>query len=154
MNKEDKMKRTIVLIAIAAITLLLLPIALFSAPKDYLGAEGSSFGLIISQEAKQEAMQARADRFLLYQGEIDALVLDSPQGAEGGSAGAAMVPLGVPDGITGADGQRGSEDHHQDNIFDPEIDAWDPSDSDAGSCGRLGCGDEGGLNSGERERRK
>jgi len=126
------MKRTIVLIAIAAITLLLLPIALFSAPKDYLGAEGSSYGLIISQEAKQEAMQARADRFLLYQDEIDISDADGPalEASVGGGIGGSLEVVIMP---TDTDNPLiiGKED--------PLI--VDPADGDAGTCGKLGCSD-------------
>lgn len=65
------MKRTILLIAIATTTLLILPMALFAAPEDYLEAEGSSHSLVISKEARE-------GRFLRYQSEIDRIILESP----------------------------------------------------------------------------
>jgi len=136
------MKRTIVLIAIAAITLLLLPIALFSAPKDYLGAEGSSYGLIISQEAKQEAMQARADRLLLYQDEINALGGDSLglQASAGGSA--SIVPAGSFEIL---DPPVVHFEHGKDTLVEENdfTNPPEPADGDAGSCGKLGCDGEG-----------
>jgi len=76
------MKRKILLITIVTATLLLLPMLLFAAPKDYLGAEGSSLGIAISQEAQTKA---RAGRLLRYQNEIDKMVSENPQASEQGS---------------------------------------------------------------------
>lgn len=46
---------------------------LSAGPQDYLASEGSSYGLSVSKEMKQEAIksQAREDRLLLYQAAID-----------------------------------------------------------------------------------
>jgi len=52
---------------------------LWAEPANYLASEGSSYGLVISQEAKQDAMKVRAkeDRMLLYQSQIEELGSDS-----------------------------------------------------------------------------
>jgi len=51
---------------------------LLAGPQDYLASEGSSYGLAVSKEMKQEAIksQAREDRLLLYQAEMDELGSD------------------------------------------------------------------------------
>lgn len=73
------MKKTILLIAIIAMALLLFPVLSFAQPENYLNSESSSYGLSVSKEMKQEAAksQAREDRLLLYQAEMDELGSDS-----------------------------------------------------------------------------
>ena len=71
--------KTLRIISIVTTVLLLLPIVCWAEPKDYLGAEGSSLGLNISQEAQ---VKARAGRLLRYQNEIDRTVSEDSQAAE------------------------------------------------------------------------
>jgi hypothetical protein len=71
------MKKLTYIGIIMAMGILICAVNLFAESGGYLASESSSRGLIISQEAKQEAMQARADRMLLYQDEISALDADS-----------------------------------------------------------------------------
>ena len=71
------MKKLTYIGIIMAMGILICAANLLAEPEGYLASEGSSRGLIISKEAKKEALQAREDRMLLYQDEIRALDADS-----------------------------------------------------------------------------
>jgi len=67
------MKRLTYIGIIMAMGVLICAANLLAGPQDYLASEGSSYGLAVSKEMKQEAAksQAREDRLLLYQAAID-----------------------------------------------------------------------------------
>ncbi|HOX54932.1 MAG TPA: hypothetical protein PLC32_05765 [Candidatus Omnitrophota bacterium] len=65
------MKKIIFTILVVTIVMLSFPALFFAEPDKYLSSESSSYGLVISSQAKQEAVKAKADRQLLYQDEID-----------------------------------------------------------------------------------
>jgi hypothetical protein len=67
------MKRLTYIGIIMAMGILICAANLLAGPQDYLASEGSSYGLSVSKEMKQEEakVQAREDRLLLYQAAID-----------------------------------------------------------------------------------
>ncbi|MDD2653621.1 MAG: hypothetical protein PHI86_00745, partial [Candidatus Omnitrophica bacterium] len=123
--------KTIKISSIVVTILLLLPIVCWAAPKDYLDAEGSSYGIAISQQARVDAMKSRAARLIVYQNEIANAGTDTPEmntaiatgqvrsaGAYigdvvGGATGRIVVggsdPIGSKDAIGGATGTGGTD---------------------------------------------
>jgi len=125
------MKKPIYIGIIIVIGILVCAVNLFAEPGGYLASESSSRGLIISKEAKQEAMQARADRMLLYQDEISALDTDSLelQASMGNDAGSIA----------------GNNEENPGSLAD--ISSTNTEDPDDGISGTAGCeagGDCGG----------
>lgn len=108
---------------IIAIGILVGAANLLAEPEGYLASEGSSRGLIISKEAKKEALQARADRMLLYQDEIIALDADSLE---------LQAAMG-----NDSDSIAGNNDENSDSLAG--ISSTSPADPDDGEPGAAGC---------------